>query len=280
MKLKKIAAVCGLLAALTVTVSPPLEMLQADREAIVQTTFEDPEAKTDAFAKNPGGYIRYKGGTYSIDGSILFDWSLEEAMKDGCEFEAIPDLLLIHRSYFVPADTFHPNLKILAENSLHEIDALIAVPWGVTTVEKGAIYDTACYLPPTAVYISKDSFIETRTSEVVCETSQAIYERTDYTGMSLAFQSLPRWYEIYESPPEGWMEINGRLYYFVLDHGHSDSEIAQMATGILNIGNVNYCFAETGPLIWADLEEDGICWEMRRFMSAAAVSSEKIRIKR
>ena len=204
------------------------------------------------------GTMRYKGGIYTADGSTLLSWSLEDAIEDGCVFEYDPYTLRPGHFYhlLVDTDTFHPNLKYIRnELSANNTYVTMIVPWGVTDIEDGTFYDITCYLPPTAVNITREAFRHSPSSETKCISSRYIETIVWDTGIGPGeWEERSKWYEIYDVPLNGWKIVKGLIYRFAKDP-YCSMDMPAMLTGTQEVDGVTLHFAKTGELLSAELPE-------------------------
>jgi len=192
----------------------------------------------------------YRGGSYCDGGATLLSWSLEEALKLGCEFESND-----YFDYIVPPETFHPNLKTIKADALSESgNVFIILPLGVTTIEDRAMSSgTICCIPETAKNISRGAFSVFH-EDPVYEAPSSMVIRFGGRPISETYD-IPRWYELYGIQCDSWKVFNGFVYRFGKKAIDPNYPYPRTLFNTQEIDGVTYHFAKTGELLSAELPE-------------------------
>jgi len=182
---------------------------------------------------------------------ILILINEQSAYYNGAEYTADYQKLIKYPQDAQGEAKLHPNLKIIGTGSLYHVDAVI--PWGVTTIEEGALYDGTYYFPETVVHLADSA----------CYTSPGSQQhfifprRIDPKGSLLCCpqHTLDEWCEPYGVTANSWKAFYNRVYYFACSPEDSSAGISHMVTGWREIDGVRYYFDETGMLAEAELPE-------------------------
>ncbi len=176
-------------------------------------------------------YAAYEGALYSKDYKKLI--SLPSEMTK------------------IPA---HPNLEILGSSCLSgdSMDNPIVIPWGVTTIESGALFNAAS-IDRTMTFVFPDTTttIEDSASNRSADThrifsvqnSEAmkkIFATTSDWGAVASIEKVASVLSYYDIQPGSWKTIGDRTWYF--------DENGKMATGTVTIDGKSYTFNQAGVL--------------------------------